>query len=156
MFSILIPSYNNLDYLKVCIDSIKKNSKFVHEITLLARIAIPSLLTELGKDLFGVVAALTGHDRIVLGKGSEVVRVPKRGRRSTSAIEILGPGLTDLAGGIERRRQTLEIALRAHALEQHRSNHSSPANNSDLFNRHSAAFISITAVLRRIRSPENR
>jgi GT2 family glycosyltransferase len=32
MFSILIPSYNNLDYLKVCIDSIKKNSKFNHQI----------------------------------------------------------------------------------------------------------------------------
>ncbi len=32
MFSIVIPSYNNLDYLKLCIASIKKNSKFNHEI----------------------------------------------------------------------------------------------------------------------------
>ena len=32
MFSILIPSYNNLPYLKLCISSIKKNSKFNHEI----------------------------------------------------------------------------------------------------------------------------
>ncbi len=32
MFSILIPTYNNLDYLKVCIGSIKKNSKFNHQI----------------------------------------------------------------------------------------------------------------------------
>ena len=32
MFSILIPSFNNLDYLKICINSIKKNSKFNHQI----------------------------------------------------------------------------------------------------------------------------
>ena len=32
MFSILIPSYNNLEYLKNCIDSLKKNSKFNHQI----------------------------------------------------------------------------------------------------------------------------
>ena len=32
MFSILIPSYNNLEYLKTCIDSIRKNSKYNHQI----------------------------------------------------------------------------------------------------------------------------
>ena len=32
MFSILIPTYNNLEYLKICISSIKKNSKFNHQI----------------------------------------------------------------------------------------------------------------------------
>ena len=32
MFSILIPSYNNLEYLKTCIYSLKKNSKFNHQI----------------------------------------------------------------------------------------------------------------------------
>ena len=32
MFSILIPTFNNLEYLKVCINSIKKNSKFDHQI----------------------------------------------------------------------------------------------------------------------------
>ena len=32
MFSILIPTFNNLEYLKVCINSIKKNSKFNHQI----------------------------------------------------------------------------------------------------------------------------
>lgn len=32
MFSILIPSYNNIEYLKICVDSIKKNSKFNHQI----------------------------------------------------------------------------------------------------------------------------
>ena len=32
MFSILIPTYNNIDYLKLCIASIKKNSKYNHQI----------------------------------------------------------------------------------------------------------------------------
>ena len=32
MFSIIIPTFNNLKYLKLCISSIKKNSKFEHEI----------------------------------------------------------------------------------------------------------------------------
>jgi glycosyltransferase involved in cell wall biosynthesis len=31
-FSILIPSWNNLDYLKLCIDSIRRNSYFSHQI----------------------------------------------------------------------------------------------------------------------------
>ena len=31
-FSIIIPSWNNLDYLKICINSIKKNSRFNHDI----------------------------------------------------------------------------------------------------------------------------
>ena len=32
MFSIIIPTFNNLNYLKLCINSIKKNSKYNHEI----------------------------------------------------------------------------------------------------------------------------
>ena len=32
MFSILIPTFNNLNYLKLCIKSIKKNSQFDHQI----------------------------------------------------------------------------------------------------------------------------
>ena len=32
MFSIIIPTLNNLEYLRFCIYSIKKNSKFNHEI----------------------------------------------------------------------------------------------------------------------------
>ena len=32
MFSIIIPTFNNIKYLKLCIESIKKNSTFKHEI----------------------------------------------------------------------------------------------------------------------------
>jgi len=32
MFSIIIPTYNNINYLKLCLKSIKKNSKYNHEI----------------------------------------------------------------------------------------------------------------------------
>ena len=32
MFSIIVPTFNNLDYLKLCLESIKKNSTFNHEI----------------------------------------------------------------------------------------------------------------------------
>ncbi len=32
MFSIIIPTFNNIEYLKICIESIKKNSVFNHEI----------------------------------------------------------------------------------------------------------------------------
>ena len=32
MFSIIIPTFNNLNYLKLCLDSINKNSKYNHEI----------------------------------------------------------------------------------------------------------------------------
>ena len=32
MFSIIIPTLNNYNYLKICINSIKKNSKFNHQI----------------------------------------------------------------------------------------------------------------------------
>lgn len=32
LFSILIPTWNNLDFLKLCVDSIKKNSTYEHQI----------------------------------------------------------------------------------------------------------------------------
>ncbi len=32
MFSVIIPTFNNVDYLKICLKSLKKNSKFNHQI----------------------------------------------------------------------------------------------------------------------------
>ena len=34
MISIVIPTFNNLEYLKLCINSLKKNSKYSHDIRL--------------------------------------------------------------------------------------------------------------------------
>ena len=34
MFSIIIPTWNNLEYIKLCVESIKKNSSFNHQIIL--------------------------------------------------------------------------------------------------------------------------
>ena len=33
-FSIIIPTFNNFDYLKICLGSIQKNSEYSHEIVL--------------------------------------------------------------------------------------------------------------------------
>ena len=32
MFSVIIPTFNNLEFLKLCLNSLKKNSKYDHEI----------------------------------------------------------------------------------------------------------------------------
>ena len=32
MFSIIIPTFNNIEYLKLCLKSLKKNSNYEHEI----------------------------------------------------------------------------------------------------------------------------
>ena len=32
MFSVIIPTFNNLEYLKLCIESLENNSKYKHEL----------------------------------------------------------------------------------------------------------------------------
>ena len=32
MFSVIIPTFNNINYLKICLESLKKNSSYTHEI----------------------------------------------------------------------------------------------------------------------------
>ena len=50
MFSILIPSYNNLEYLKLCIKSIIKNSKYNHQIIVHVNIGDDGTLEYLDKN----------------------------------------------------------------------------------------------------------
>ena len=49
MFSIIIPTFNNLDYLKLCIYSIKKNSIYDHEIIVHVNEGIDGTLDYLDK-----------------------------------------------------------------------------------------------------------
>ena len=49
MFSIIIPTYNNFDYLKLCIKSIKKNSKFNHEIIIFVQESNDKIIRYLNK-----------------------------------------------------------------------------------------------------------
>ena len=50
MFSIVIPSLNNIEYLKMCILSIKKNSKYEHEIIVHVNIGSDGTLEYLKKN----------------------------------------------------------------------------------------------------------
>ena len=50
MFSILIPSYNNLEYLKFCIKSILKNSKYAHQIIVHVNVGDDGTLEYLDKN----------------------------------------------------------------------------------------------------------
>ena len=95
-------------------------------------VAGPAAFTQGAEHLFGVVAALAGDDRVVAGEGREIVGVHERRR---GAVDV-GTGLADLAGRVERRRQTREVALGAHALEEHGSDHSPPPDDSDVFDAH--------------------
>ena len=52
MFSILIPTFNNLDYLKICINSIKKNSNFNHQIIIHINEGIDGTLDYVKKNNF--------------------------------------------------------------------------------------------------------
>ena len=50
MFSIVIPTLNNINYLKMCISSIKKNSKYDHEIIVHVNIGSDGTLEFLKKN----------------------------------------------------------------------------------------------------------
>ena len=50
MFSIIIPSLNNLEYLKLCIHSIQKNSKYNHDIVVHSNIGSDGTLEYLRKN----------------------------------------------------------------------------------------------------------
>ena len=49
MFSILIPTFNNIKYLKLCINSIKKNSKYDHQIVVHVNIGDDGTIEYLNK-----------------------------------------------------------------------------------------------------------
>ena len=52
MFSIIIPTYNNIEYLKLCLRSLKKNSFFDNEIIIHVNEGIDGTLDYLKKNDF--------------------------------------------------------------------------------------------------------
>ena len=50
MFSVIIPTYNNLEYLKICLNSIKRNSKYNHEVIIHVNEGIDGTLDFLKKN----------------------------------------------------------------------------------------------------------
>jgi glycosyltransferase involved in cell wall biosynthesis len=50
MFSVIIPSFNNIDYLKICIDSLKKNSFHTNEIIVHINIGIDGSIDYLNSE----------------------------------------------------------------------------------------------------------
>ena len=61
MFSILIPTYNNLKYLKLCLHSIKINSKFDHQIIVHVNEGIDGTL-----DFYKIIISNTHIRHIIL------------------------------------------------------------------------------------------
>ena len=49
MFSILIPTFNNVKYLELCINSIRKNSKYDHQIIIHVNIGDDGTIEYLNK-----------------------------------------------------------------------------------------------------------
>ena len=49
MFSIIIPTFNNLEYLKLCVESLKKNSSYDHQIIVHVNIGNDGTLDYLNK-----------------------------------------------------------------------------------------------------------
>ena len=52
MFSVIIPTYNNIEYLKICLNSLKKNSFYKHEIILHVNEGVDGTLEFLKKNNF--------------------------------------------------------------------------------------------------------
>ena len=74
-----------------------------------------------------------------------------RARIEAALAEYPVPGFAHLTRRVERRGQALEIALSAHALEQHGANHPPPADKSDVFEFHDPTFISKSREIERLR-----
>ena len=65
MFSVLIPTFNNLEYLKFCIRSIKKNSKYNHQIIVHVNVGNDGTLEYLDKNSDGqslMMLCCLGHE----------------------------------------------------------------------------------------------
>ena len=58
MFSIIIPTFNNIKYLQLCLKSIKKNSSYNHEIIIHVNIGNDGTLEYLEKIILSILTHL--------------------------------------------------------------------------------------------------
>ena len=72
MFSIIIPTYNNLEYLKNCINSIKKNSKYKHEIIIHVNVGNDGTTNYLDKENIKYVIQINGKKRSILNNKKDI------------------------------------------------------------------------------------
>src|SRR5467141_1211432 len=94
-------------------------------------VALPARGTQLREHLVGVVAALTGDDDVHQRELSHALRVLERCR----FLSDEWPELAHFRSGEKYRLHQCEVALGVHALQQHRSDHSAPTDESDSFHR---------------------
>ena len=82
--SIIIPTLNNIDYLKICLESLKKNSKYEHEI-------IPHV--NIGNDGIAIIASIKNINNLSTGPpikpDIEPIITPSRVENMATDIPII-------------------------------------------------------------------
>src|SRR5262249_2026153 len=104
-------------------------------------IAVPAGSAQLRVDLGGVITALAGHEDVHCRQHLEVESVGDRWR----FLADLRPAAAALGRRKEERLDEIEIALGAHAIDQHRTDHAAPAYDSDFL--HGIRFKSTAYIL---------
>ena len=129
MFSILIPTFNNLEYLKFCINSIKKNSKYNHQIVCHINVGDDGTIEYLKKEKIAeagmgldpipgdAMAAQLEYDDLALANAGAEEAV-KGGLKSTlgKAAGGIGAGLS-IASGAKRLQSEDEMTRVGGALQ---------------------------------------
>ncbi len=92
-------------------------------------VAFPAFSTQLGVHLTGVIAALAGNDDVHRLECFKVKSVLER-RNVLTNIRTLA---TYVGGSKKHRIDIGKIILVAHALHQHRADHATPTNQTNLF-----------------------
>ena len=90
-------------------------------------VALPALRAQARVHGLGIVAALGADEHGQARERVEIVRILHRGDRPAD----VGRRRAGLRGAEKNRLHQLEIALGAHALDQHRADHAAPTDDAD-------------------------
>ncbi len=89
-------------------------------------VPLPAALAQARKHGFGVVTALAGEDDVAARQRREVVGVLQR----ALVAGLLRRSPARVGGGEKHRIDVREVALGAHAVHQHRTDHAAPADQT--------------------------